>query len=79
MKIFREGTKRRIGRILIAGTTFLCLATVKVRAQQESTVQLQVNAEDRLAATIYTSNIRYHLQLAKNCGSANCCAGFSQC
>ena len=50
MKIFREGTKRRIGRILIAGTTFLCLATVKVRAQQESTVQLQVNAEDAVRA-----------------------------
>jgi len=76
MKIFREGTKRRIGRILIAGTTFLCLATVKVRAQQESTVQLQVNAEDRLAATIYTSNIRYHLQLAKTAAARTAAQDF---
>ena len=73
MKIFRESTNRRIGWILIA--LFLCAATGRTWAQ-ESAVQLQVTPEDRLAATIYTSHIRYHLHLAKTAAAGTVAQDF---
>ena len=73
MKILSESTNRSIGWILIA--LFLCGATVSAFAQ-ESTVQLQVTPEDRLAATIYTSNIRYHLHLAKTAAAGTVAQDF---
>jgi hypothetical protein len=61
MKILRDTTNCRMGWIVIALFWFAFTASTLA---QESTVQLQVTPEDQVAATIYTSNIRYHLHLA---------------
>jgi hypothetical protein len=73
MKIFRESSNRCVDWILIA--LILCVATGRTWAQ-ESAVQLQVTPDDRLAATIYTSNIRYHLHLAKTAAAGTVAQDF---